>query len=145
MLKKTVTYIDFFGEEHTEDFYFHMTKLELSEMAVTEGDLFTKLQNINSDSAAQKGVEIIRMFRELITKAYGERSEDGKRFIKEEQLQKEFSQTAAFDHILSALVTHEDDPTEFMKAILPPDLAKQAQEHMDQQSGKPQDFKKKAI
>lgn len=144
MLKKTVTYTDFFGEQHTEDFYFHMTKLELSEMAVTEGELFSKLQTIDTDSAPQKALEIISMFRELITKAYGERSEDGKRFIKEEKLQKEFSQTAAFDHILSALVTHEDDPIEFMKAILPPDLAKQAQEHMDQQAGKPQDFKKKA-
>lgn len=142
MLKKTVTYNDFFGEQHTEDFYFHLPKSELTELAVDETGLVAKLQSLTGDAA--KGGEILKFFKEFLIKSYGERSEDGKRFIKSEQAQLEFSQTAAFDKILGDLVTYEDDPVEFMKAVLPADLAKAAEEEMNKQKGLPQDFRKKA-
>lgn len=142
MLKKTVTYTDFLDNTHTEDFYFHLSKAELTELAVDETGLLTKLQSLTENAA--KGGEILKFFKEFLIKAYGERSEDGKRFIKTEQAQLEFSQTAAFDQILGDLVTYEDDPVEFMKAVLPADLAKAAEEEMNKQKGLPQDFRKKA-
>lgn len=142
MLKKTVTYTDFLDNTHTEDFYFHLSKSELTELAVDETGLLTKLQSLTENTA--KGGEILKFFKEFLIKAYGERSEDGKRFIKTEQAQLEFSQTAAFDQILGDLVTYVDDPVEFMKAVLPADLAKAAEEEMNKQQGLPQDFRKKA-
>lgn len=142
MLKKTVTYTDYFGEKHTEDFYFHLPKAELTELALDEGGILGKLQSLTSDAA--KGSEILAFFKMFLLKSYGERSEDGKRFIKSEEAQKEFSQTAAYDQILGDLVTYADDPVEFMKAVLPADLAKAAEEEMNKQQGLPQDFRKKA-
>lgn len=142
MLKKTVTYTDFLDNTHTEDFYFHLSKSELTELAVDETGVLTKLQSLTENAA--KGAEILKFFKEFLVKAYGERSEDGKRFVKSEQAQLEFSQTAAFDKILGDLVTYGDDPVEFMKAVLPADLAKAAEEEMNKQKGLPQDFRKKA-
>lgn len=142
MLKKTVKYTDYFGEQHTEDFYFHLPKAELTELALDEDGVIGKLQALTSDTA--KGSEILKFFKLFLVKSYGERSEDGKRFIKSEEAQHEFSQTAAFDQILGDLVTYADDPVEFMKAVLPSDLAKAAEEEMGKQQGLPQDFRKKA-
>lgn len=140
MLKKTVTYTDFFGDEQTDTLYFHLPKAELTEIALDEDGIVDKLQSLDT----RKGAEVIRFFKMFLLKSYGERSEDGKRFIKDEQIQKEFSQTAAYDKLLTDLVTYEEDPVEFIKGILPPDLAKAAEEKMSEQKGLPQDFKKKA-
>lgn len=142
MLKKTVTYTDFFGEERTEDFYFHMTKAELNALAVGDDGIIEELNALATD--AKNGKKIIAFFRKFVSEAYGERSEDGRRFIKNETLSEEFQQTAAFDHLLNELLTGSEDPIEFMKAIIPADLAKAAEEQMQKQKGLPQDFRKKA-
>ena len=141
MLKKTVNYTDYFGEERTKDLYFNLSKAELAEMSVGDDSIQDQISKMVD---GQDGKKILEFFRNFILKAYGERSEDGERFIKSEEVSKHFSQTAAFDKLLGDLVTYEEDPVEFMKALLPADIAKAAQEHMDEQNGLPQDFKKKS-
>jgi hypothetical protein len=80
MLKKKITYVDFDGITRTEDFYFNLTKAEVTEMEMsTEGGLAKMLEKI---VAAKDSKRIIEVFKDLILKAYGEKSPDGKRFIK---------------------------------------------------------------
>ena len=84
MYKKVMTYTDYNGEERTEDFYFNLTKAEITEMELmTDGGLKDKIERITK---AKDVPEIIKLFKELILKAYGIKSPDGKRFIKSEKL-----------------------------------------------------------
>lgn len=117
MYKKTMTYTDYNGEERTEDFYFNLTKAEITEMELsTEGGLRDKIQRITK---AKDVPEIIRLFKELILKAYGVKSPDGKRFIKSDQLSEEFSQTEAYSDFFVELATNSDSASEFVNGIMP--------------------------
>lgn len=120
MFAKTITYTDFNDVERTETFYFNLSKAEIAEMQLTtEGGLTEKLQKI-IDSKDQ--AEIFKMFKYLILKAYGEKSPDGKRFIKNEELSESFSQTAAFDEFFMELGTNSDAAQAFVNGIIPKDL-----------------------
>ena len=80
MLKKTITYTDYNGVERKEDFYFNLTKAELMEMEMsTEGGLAERIQKVVDTKDVPS---IIKIFKDLVLKAYGEKSADGKRFIK---------------------------------------------------------------
>ena len=80
MIKKTITYNDYNDVERTEDFYFNLSKAEVMEMEMsTTGGLAEMIQRI---VAAQDQPAIIKIFKDLILKAYGEKSPDGKRFEK---------------------------------------------------------------
>lgn len=120
MYKKIMTYTDYNGEERTEDFYFNLTKAEITEMELsTEGGLRDKIERITK---AKDVPEIIRLFKELIMKAYGIKSLDGKRFIKSEQLSEEFSQTQAYSDFFIELATNSDAASEFVNGIMPSDM-----------------------
>ena len=125
MLKKTITYTDYNGVERTEDFYFNLTKSELVEMELsTEGGLMSKLERLSGDP---DGVEIMKIFKDIILKSYGEKSPDGKRFIKSEEISEAFSQTEAYNTLFMELVTDAEKAAEFAEAIIPncePDASK---------------------
>ena len=114
MYRKTMTYTDYNGEERTEDFYFNLTKAEITEMELsTEGGLRDKIERITK---AKDVPEIIRLFKELILKAFGVKSPDGKRFIKSEQLSEEFSQTEAYSDLFIELATDSGAASEIGRA-----------------------------
>ena len=120
MLKKTITYIDYNDVERTEDFYFNLTKAEITEMEMsTTGGLSEKIQNIVQ---AQDIPEIIKIFKELVLKAYGVKSPDGKRFIKKEELTEAFSQTEAYSQLFMELATDADAAAKFINGITPKDI-----------------------
>lgn len=122
MLKKTITYIDFDGNERTEDFYFNLSKAEIMEMELSmPGGM---AQMLNKIVAAQDGEKIIKIFKEIILKAYGEKSPDGKRFIKSEELSTAFSQTEAFSQLFVELATNADAAAKFVNGIIPADIPK---------------------
>lgn len=117
MLKKTVKYTDFNGVERVEDFYFNLTKAEVAEMELSvDGGLSAMLERI-IDSKVNK--DIINVFKEIVLRAYGVKSEDGRRFIKTEALREEFSQTAAYSEIFMELALNENAASEFVNGILP--------------------------
>ena len=93
MLKKTITYKDYNGVERTEDFYFNLSKAEAMEMELSITGGLTEM--IRKIVAAQDTPTIIATFKQIILKAYGEKSPDGRRFIKSEELSKAFSETEA--------------------------------------------------
>lgn len=117
MLKKTITYNDYNGNERTEDFYFNLTKAEIMEMELsTSGGLAEMIQRI---VAAQDAPAIIKIFKDLVLKAYGIKSPDGKRFIKSEELATEFAQTEAYSQLFMELATDADAASKFVNGIVP--------------------------
>ena len=123
MIKETITYIDYNGVERKEDFYFNLTKAEIMEMEMsTKGGLAEMIQRI---VAAQDQPAIIKIFKDLIIKAYGVKSADGKRFIKNDEVVEEFTQTEAFSQLFMKLATDSDAASKFVNGIVPADMAKQ--------------------
>ena len=117
MLKKTITYIDYNGTERKEDFYFNLSKAEIMEMEMgTTGGM---VEMINKSVAAQDAPAIIDMFKKMILKAYGEKSADGKRFIKSKELSEAFSQTEAYSQLFMELATDADAASKFVNGIVP--------------------------
>lgn len=117
MLKKTVTYTDYNGSERTEDFYFNLTKAEIMEMELTTvGGLSAMIEKI---VAAKDGPTIIKTFKDLVLKAYGEKSADGRRFIKSPEIAEAFSQTEAYSQIFMELATDDEAAAKFVNGIIP--------------------------
>ena len=117
MLKKTITYTDYNGNERTEDFYFNLTEAEIMEMEMsTVGGLAESIQKI---VAAQDAPSMIKIFKDLVLKAYGVKSADGKRFIKNSAIREEFEQTEAYSKLFMELATDEDAAAEFVNGIVP--------------------------
>lgn len=127
MLKKTITYVDYNGQERKEDFYFNLTKAELMEMeAGTAGGWSEMMKGI---IAAQDTPTLIAIFKDLILKAYGEKSADGKRFMKVAngvKLAEAFSQTEAYSELFMELATNADAASNFVMGIIPAELAEEA-------------------
>ena len=117
MLKKTVTYTDFDGNERTEDFFFNLTEQEIAEMELsTEGGLGNF---INKAVAAKSQVELIELFKKLILAAYGVKSADGRRFVKNDAVREDFMSTQAFSDIYMELVQDADKASAFFNGIVP--------------------------
>lgn len=117
MLKKLITYTDYNGIERTEPFYFHLNEAELTEWElITEGGM---VELINKIVDAKDTPAIIKLFKELIFKAYGEKSADGRRFIKSEELSIAFSQTPAYSQLYMELATDHNAAAEFVNQVVP--------------------------
>ena len=123
MYKKTITYPDYNGEEIKEDFYFNLTKAEILEMQLEkEGGLAEKIQALVDSKNVP---ELIKIFKELILRSYGKKSDDGKRFIKSPELSREFTQTEAYSELFMELATDSDAASAFINGIIPANLAKE--------------------
>ncbi len=125
MLKRDIKYINLDGEEETDTFYFNLSKTELLEMQVEAGG---KLQDILEKIVKENDYQKIwDMFVSVVLKSYGVRSDDGKRFIKNEVVREEFKQMPAFDALITEIVSDAEVATSFINGILPSDLAPNAQ------------------
>lgn len=120
MLKKTIQYKDLDGNPVEGDFYFNLSKAEIAEMEVsTKGGLAEYLREIIK---AEDGGLIIAAFREIIQKAVGKRHEDGRQFLKNEEIRSEFMQSDAFSELFMELVTDADAGSKFIRGIVPADM-----------------------
>lgn len=117
MLKKTIKYTDFNGNERTEDFYFNLSKAELAEMELSTSGGMT--EKINRIVASQNNEEIMGIFKDMILKSYGEKSPDGKRFIKNKELVDAFVQTEAYTELFMELVSSTEAISAFFNGIIP--------------------------
>ena len=120
MLKRPITYEDFNGETITDIYYFHLSKPELLKLQVgNSGGLNGLIQRIIETKDSEG---IIAEFEKLVLMSYGQKSDDGKRFVKSDELREEFSQTAAYQHLFMEIATNEDAAVEFLKGVLPADM-----------------------
>ena len=120
MLKKTIKYTDYDGNEREEDFYFNLSRAEVTEMELSkEGGMSEYIKKI---SATQNGPELIKLFKEIIMKSYGEKSLDGKRFIKNQELTEAFIQTEAYSELFVELASNADEAVKFINGIMPKNM-----------------------
>lgn len=121
MLKRDITYKDFDGNEVTDTFYFHLSKTELMDLELSyQGGLEATINRIIETKDVKS---LINEFKRIILAAYGVKSEDGKRFIKTDELREQFTQTAAYDALFFELATDAEVAAEFIKGIVPVDLS----------------------
>jgi hypothetical protein len=121
VLKKRITYEDFNGEEVTEELYFNLSKAELVELELSRpGGMQEHLQKIVE---SEDGKAIITEFKELILMSYGQRSEDGKRFVKTQAMRDDFASTEAYSQLFFELCTDAEKAAEFVNGIIPTGLA----------------------
>lgn len=122
MLKKTVTYVDYNGVERTEDFYFNLSKAEVAEMELSVQGGFSKM--LEEIVASKDNVQIVNLFKQMVLKSYGEKSPDGRRFIKSEEIAQAFAQTEAYSEIFMELALDEKKAADFVNGIMPANLDK---------------------
>lgn len=118
MWKETITYTDFFGEERTEDFRFHLSQAECAErqMKYAGGGYAEFLKKIVDAKDAEK---IVEYFKQFLLDSYGEISPDGRRFIKSPELSKAFSETEAYSILYMKLATDDVFAADFVNGVLP--------------------------
>lgn len=126
MLKKPITYTDYNGNERTENFYFNLSQAELMEMELSISGGLSEL--INRVVSTQDTPTLIKIFKELILKSYGEKSPDGKRFVKNKELTDAFCQTEAYSNLFIELATDSDAAATFVNGIIPADARKRVEE-----------------
>lgn len=119
MLKKTITYTDYDGQQRTEDFYFNISKAEFAELDMgTPGGFTAKLKVISDRKDVPAMLEV---FKELITMSYGVKSPDGRRMMKSPELSKEFMETEAYSELFTEIFQDVDNMAEFIVGIMPVD------------------------
>lgn len=116
MYKKTITYTDFNDEEITEDFYFNLSKSELLEIDLKyKGGFEATIQRIIEAEDVQ---ELIAVFKDIIKMSYGEKSEDGRHFFKNEDIFEKFASTEAYSELFFELATNDKAASEFINGII---------------------------
>ena len=123
MIKETITYTDYNGNERTEDFYFNLNKAEVMRMELSvKGGLTELIQRV---VAAQDSTALMEIFEGLIQKAFGVKGADGRSFLKREADLEAFMGTEAYSILFMKLATDAEAASRFINGILPPDIAKQ--------------------
>lgn len=117
MYKKTITYTDYFDVERTEDFYFNLSESELMQLQLsTQRGFYNEMQALVD---SHDGPKIMSVFNQIILKAYGEKSKDGRQFIKSPEISKAFSETPAYDKFFMEIIEDPKTASEFINGIVP--------------------------
>lgn len=129
MYKKTIAYTDYFGEEREETFYFHFSEAELSKMELSRNGGISRF--VEKIIQTKDNPKLVDMFEDFILSAYGEKSEDGRRFIKTDELSTAFKQTPAYSILFMQLITDADELARFIKEVVPKELSDRVGENLD--------------
>lgn len=117
MLKKLIKYTDYNGNEREEEFWFNLSKADLARLEFSkDGGLEAVVKRLTNKLS---GPEIYKIFEDIVLGAYGEKSDDGRRFIKSPELSKAFSETPAYDELLIEILKSEETAAAFINGILP--------------------------
>ena len=117
MIKKTVTYTDYNREQRTETFYFHYTEAEILDMEMSEeGSFADRIQRIID---AKDKTALMKLIKKFVIDAYGVKSEDGKRFMKNDELKTAFLECPAYSDIFMEMVTNDEIAAEFVNGVIP--------------------------
>ena len=126
MIKKTITYTDYDGMERTEDFWFNLSKTELTKLdAELPGGVLGVLRKIIDKKDRKALVDFIET---LILRSYGEKTLDGKRFVKTPEMAEEFMQTPAYDELFMSVLSDTDSQTSFINGVIPQSMVKEIEQ-----------------
>lgn len=116
MLMKTVEYMDFDGNPRKEKLYFNLSEAEIVRLdAEFEGGLENHVEKIVEE---ENPSDILQLFERVLRLSYGEKSEDGRHFMKNQEMQDMFVQSAIYNSLFMSLVTDVDEATAFINALL---------------------------
>lgn len=122
MLKKTIKFTDFDGLERKEDFYFNLTQAEIAEMELsTEGGL---VKMVNKMIETKDNPKLVALFKDLILKSYGEKSPDGRKFMKNAEIRAGFEQTQAYSELFMMMLSDDKVAADFVNGIVPQQVQK---------------------
>lgn len=116
MFKKTIKFRDFNDVEHTQDFYFHVSKADLIALGVGAEEMQARIQSI---VAARDGKGILKEMRDFVELGAGIRSEDGSQFNQSPEIKASFMSSPACDELLVELCTNASAAVEFITSLLP--------------------------
>lgn len=123
MYKKTITYTDYNGTERSEDFYFNLSEVELTDMNYSfEGGFVSAIKKLVD---AKDTKALIDVLKDIINRSYGIKSDDGRRFIKKPEYLEEFMETPAYGVLYLELASNETAAAEFIKKVVPSNLSAQ--------------------
>lgn len=131
MFKYEITYKDFDDVEVTETLYFHMTEAELMEMELANDGIQRRYERAME---SKDGYSIAQMMKDLILRSYGEKTPDGKRFIKTDEIRDSFKASEAYSKFYVTLIQDEKLAAEFVRKIVPSDLAARSEQAMKEQN-----------
>ena len=127
MYIRKITFTDYNGLEHTRTYYFNLSKSELLRLQLSIGGGLTEYAKRLMDT--EDMVHLSELFEKLILMSYGEKTDDGMHFIKEDENGKKladmFKQTAAYDELYTELSTNEQSAIEFFNSVIPAEAANQ--------------------
>ena len=135
MYAKTIKYTDYNGNNREETFYFNLSKAELLDLEWrTPGGLENYFKEI---IATQSGQKLADTFKMLIEKSYGVKDPEGRRFIKNEEVLKNFTETEAYVELYMMLATDSKAGAEFINGVFPKDVVEEAkkQHEMAEKAG----------
>jgi hypothetical protein len=119
MIKQTLTWKDLNEVEHTQDFYFHLTKLEIAQLQLELEKWHARLMQA---AQTMNFKVLIETYREIIELAAGVRSEDGANFIKTPEAKKSVMESPAIDELLWTFVTKTSAGIEFLEGLMPKEV-----------------------
>jgi hypothetical protein len=124
LIKKTITFENYNGEKETEDFYFNMSKGELVKMQMAAIDQKTesfqdKIEKIGKNL---NGKALIEVFDEIILGSIGQRTTDGKKFMKSAAITDEFKSSEAYSELIVELCTDDKAAVTFINGLIPKNL-----------------------
>lgn len=117
MIAKTITYVDYDGNERKETFHFNISKAEFAEMDLSISGGFEAMLQVLIDKKDIPGM--MRVFKELITKSYGVKSPDGRKMIKNKEVLDDFLQSEAYSELFMELCSDADKAIGFVRGIMP--------------------------
>lgn len=129
MYAKKITYTDFDGNERTETFLFNLSKAEVIEWLTMNGN-YTLDKVLIKLSEEENAGEILTIFKDLIYRSYGEKSLDGRRFVKSPEVKANFMETEAYSTLFTELAFDAQKAADFLNNIIPADLADDVQRVM---------------
>lgn len=107
MLKRTFVYTDYDGKERSEDFYFNLTRAEINELDMSAyGGIQSMMMRLLDEKNTE---EVVKIFKRIILSSVGQKSMDGRRFIKNDEIRDDFYQTEAYSQLFCELIENKDD------------------------------------
>lgn len=120
MIKKTVTYVDYNGIERTESYYFHYTEAEILDMEMsTEGGFAERIQRIID---AKDQTALMKEIKKFVLDAFGVKSEDGRRFMKSQDIKQAFVESPAYSEIWLELLSDDKMASDFVNGVVPENM-----------------------
>lgn len=119
------TYTDYDGNQRTEEFRFHFSQAELMEMELsTEGGFSARVNRIIN---ANSHPELLQVMKTFILDAYGVKSDDGRRFMKNDEIRQAFLESPVYSRIFMRLTTGPnagEEAAKFINGVTPEDMPK---------------------